>query len=648
MITTLSGVVFLSPKILQGGIIILRKYAFFILAVLAAARFAGPASAEAPLALGAVEVTGSRLAEDVEDVPAPVYVITRDEIERSGARSAQELIARVPGVTGLVNSAAMTQSKGVSVRGLSTEVLLLIDGVPAMNASYGVGAALGSPFDLRSVPPGDIERIEVVKGASSAIYGSNAAGGVINIITRKSAEKSGGAILLEGGSGEWFRGSVRGTAVLSDDSRVTVGYARTREGDRRIRLLPDGTYDMARDYRGNDYLFRAEAGAWSFSAEMGNYRSKWDYYNRFGGRLENNSQKNDYGRILLGYHDGGTTARVYYHINERSIYDAYGVTDYEDRSFGLSLNRKTEVLGLPAIFGLDLRREEAEYENRNNPFGNSNPYDLARGGAAPYVEFTVPLGELGLDVGLRYEYWNVDRGEDVSELIPRVSLNWEDMGGGLWYLTAGRFFSMPSFMQMFYSNVSWSPNPDLKPEKGWSYDLGYKNLKARNPWSLGIFYMTMDDRINHKSDPITWVGQYVNVDKYRAWGVEAEITFNLSESWTYTQGLSWTKADEKNAGSDWTRTDAPRWDISGRLGYSRGPWNGELTLNWLLDRKIKNNRVNYSDKDIFMVDLAVAWERGRDKVRLACVNLFDKEYVLDGEGYITPERRFVISYERTF
>lgn len=602
-----------------------------------------------PVEVGAVEVTGSRLAEDVEDVPAPVYVITSDEIARSGARGAQELLSRIPGVTGLVNSAAMTQSKGISVRGLSTEVLLLIDGVPAMNASYGVGAALGSPFDLRSISPGVIERIEVVKGAGSAIYGSNAAGGVINIITKRGAEKNSATVLFEGGNGEWLRGSARGTAVLSGDARVTAGYTRTQEGDVKIRLLPNGTYDMATDYRGNDYLFRAEKGAWSFSAELGDYRSQWDYYNTFSRAQEKNSQKNDYGRFLLGYNDGKTAARAYYHTSERAIYDASGRTNYEDRSFGLSFNRKTELLGLPAVWGLELRREEAEYENRDNPYGNSRPYDLARDGVAPYVEFTVPLGEAGLDVGLRYEYWGVDNGKDVSEFVPRVSLNWEDMNGGLWYLTAGRFFSMPSFVQMFYSDQYWRPNPDLKPEKGWSWDLGYKNLKAKNPWSVGMFYMTVDDKVDYRTDPITWVGQYVNVDKYRAWGIEAEITFNLSENWAYTQGLSWTKADEKNTGEDWTRTDLPRWDISGRLGYSSGPWSGELAFNWLLDRKINNNTFgNYSDKDIFTVDLAVAWERGNDKIRFACLNLFDREYVLDSQGYITPERRFVISYERTF
>lgn len=628
----------------------MRKFFFIIMVILVLALFVGMAAADSPVEVVAVEVTGSRLAERTEDVPAQVYVITREEIERSGARSTQDILSRVPGITGLVNSAAMTQMKGISVRGLNTEVLLMVDGVPAMSANYGVGAVLGSPFDLRSISPGSIERIEVVKGAGSAIYGSNAAAGVINIITKKGAEKNSAVVSLEGGSGEWFRGSVRGTAVLSSDARVTVGYARTREGDMKIRLLPDGTYDMARDYRGNDYLFAAEKGAWSFSAEFGDYKSKWDYYNNFSTppSIEKNSQKNDYGRFLLGYNDGKTNVRAYYQINEYTTYDNSGETDFEDRAFGLSVNRKTAFLGLPAVWGLDWRQEEAEFENRDNPWGNNNPYDLSRNGAAPYVEFTVPLGEAGLDVGLRYEYWGVNNGSDVSEFAPRLSLNWEDTGGGLLYFTVGRFFSMPSFMQMFYSNSFSIPNPDLKPEKGWSYDLGYKNLKANTPWSVGVFYMTAEDKINYFYDTNTWLGQYINVDKYRAWGAEAEITFNLGESWAYTQGVSWIKAEEKNQGTDWQRTGAPRWDLSSRFSYGSGPWSGELSANWLLDRRINNNGNNYSDKDIFTVDFAVAWKNNDDRIRIACLNLFDKEYVLDNYGYITPERRFVISYERTF
>ncbi|HCL80543.1 MAG TPA: TonB-dependent vitamin B12 receptor, partial [Synergistaceae bacterium] len=135
-----------------------------------------------------VEVTGSRLADTLEDVPAPVYVITAKDADLSGARNVQEVLDRVPGIVGLVNGAAMTQAKGTTIRGLTTEVLLLVDGVPVMNSNYGTGAVLGAPFDLRIIPVGSVDRIEVVKGASSALYGSHAAGGVINVITKKGAD----------------------------------------------------------------------------------------------------------------------------------------------------------------------------------------------------------------------------------------------------------------------------------------------------------------------------------------------------------------------------------------------------------------------------------------------------------------------------
>lgn len=633
----------------------MKKLFLYVIPIIVQLCFFSPAfSEEAPAVVATVEVTGSRLAEETLDVPAPAYVITSRDIELSGARSTQELLERVPGVMGLINGASMTQSKGITIRGLNTEVLLLVDGVPAMNASYGVGAVLGSPFDLRSVSPGMIDRIEVVKGASSAVYGSNAAAGVINVITQKSGEESGGALLLEGGGAGWFRGTARGTAALENGARITVGYTRTQEDDTRVRLLPNGEYDRARDFRGDDYLMRVDRGAWSFVAEAGRYDSEWDYttINTFvvphSYSKALNSQENDYLRFLLSYNDGRNAARVYYRGSEREIYDAGGGTNYDEDTLGATFSRRQELFGLPAVFGLDWRRESVDYENRDNPYGNSNPFDLARNGFAPFIELSLPLGELALDVGLRYEHWSVDGGDSVDEFIPRLSLSYEDAQGGLWYLSAGRFFSMPSFYQMFYSELYWTPNPNLKPEKGWSYDLGFKNMRAKNPWSVSVFYMEMKDKIYYESDPVTWMGQYINVDEYRAWGVEAEVRFNLDEKWAYTQGFSWIKADEKKSGADWTRSNMPRWDLSGRFNYSEGPWSGEVKLNWLLDRYIDNNRFGYNDKNIFLVDASVAWQKDRDRVRVACLNLFDREHVLDREGYLTPERRFVISYERTF
>lgn len=642
---------------IKKGIIV---YPIIIMLLLSASAFADDKSdlKEEIKELARVEVTGSRLAEDINDVPVPAYVITREEIENSGARNIQEVLDRVPGVIGLRNSAAAAQDKGVIVRGLTSEVLLLVDGIPFMTSSYGTGVALGSPFDLRTVPIESIERIEIVKGASSAVYGSNAAGGVINVITKKGAGKSTASILVEGGNQGWFKSSIRGTAVMSDDLKVTLGYTKTEENsDVNIRKRSDGTYDKATDYSGNDYVFSAEMGNWSFAGNVGDFDSQWENtYNYDTSTVYSNTQKNKYRRFALTYADEANFGRIYYNKNEKeySYYSdpAYASTyNYEDSSVGLMFNRKQEIFGFAGIWGFDCRQENSKYNGFYNSGGwitADTPYDLTRKGFAPYLEISVPIGDMGLDIGLRYEHWEVDEGETVNEFIPRLSLNWESPSGKLFYLTAGRFFSMPSFYQIFMPDRNYgSPNPDLKPEKGWTYDIGVKDTTAKHPWRLGLFYMDMEDKIKYESDPFTWIGQYVNLDEYRAWGVEGEAKFNFHENWSYTQSVSWTNADEKTSGSDtWVRSGMPRWDLSGRLNYVKGPWTGEINAHYYADRTIDST--TYKADNIFLVNASLSWKQDDHRIILACTNIFDSEYFFDNQGYITPERRFIVSWEYTF
>ncbi|MEG1799632.1 MAG: TonB-dependent receptor, partial [Synergistaceae bacterium] len=228
-----------------------------------------------------------------------------------------------------------------------------------------------------------------------------------------------------------------------------------------------------------------------------------------------------------------------------------------------------------------------------------------------------------------------------------VSLNWESTSGKLWYVTAGRYFAMPSFYQMFYADsYGYSlPNPELKPEKGWTYDIGVKDEKAKNPWNIGLFYMDMEDKINYVYDA-SFVGQYVNVDKYRAWGIEAKVKFNLSDEWSYTQQLTFTDADEKVQNGDWTRSEQPRWAASGFLNYKSGPWLAEVAMNYYGDRVIKSTV--YSDEDIFTMNASLAWKENNHTLRFACNNIFDKEFYLNKDGYIIPERRFIFSWEYNF
>ncbi|MCD8162897.1 MAG: TonB-dependent receptor [Synergistaceae bacterium] len=619
---------------------------FLFSSLLALPAFAAEKAVSADVAeVAAVEVTGSRLAESTADVPAQTYVITREDIDNSAARDVQDVLSNVPGVNGLLNSASMAQDKYVSVRGLTTEVLLLVDGVPYMGTNYGTGS-MGNPFDLRGISLTDVDHIEIVKGAGSAIYGSNAAGGVINIITRKPTDKSAGSMTVEGGNKEWFRGNVRGTVLLSNDLRVFAGYTRTQEGETKIKLVDPagGLYDYGREFRGDDYSFGFTKGPWAFKAELGDYKSEWD--NTYGVSTANDKQKNEYKRFLLNYADGVNTGRLYYYDNKRDYTYNYtdpmaSITHYIDKVFGATYNRKQELGTLPFVFGMDFRHENG---NVSVSTFTDDMYDKSRNEYAPYIETSIPIGDAAFDIGLRYEYWDIDGGEDAHEFIPRFSLNWANKNGLMYYVTAGRYFSMPSFYHIFGDESSWViGNSNLKPEKGWTYDIGVKDDTAKNPWSFNIFYMNMEDKINYtyRLSGSMYEGQYINVDEYRAWGFDGQYKWNFHENWSYTQGLSYLHAEENTGSSDWERSDMPRWDISGILNFKNDPWSAELSAHYYGDRQLKN--AVYDDEDIFIVNAAVSWKVDRTTIKLACVNLFDKEFYLNNSGYINPERRFILS-----
>ncbi|EHM09419.1 outer membrane cobalamin receptor protein [Thermanaerovibrio velox DSM 12556] len=591
-----------------------------------------------------VEVTGSRLADQLADLPSQGYVITSADMASRGFQNLQEALDSLPGVSGLVNGAGMAQSKGISIRGMTTETLLLVDGVPFMTSSYGAGAVLGAPFDLRSIPISSVERVEVVKGASSALYGSHGAAGVINVITVKGASGPGGPFQARftAGSGGYGMGSFS-AAAASSSMWARVSYSREEEGEREIRLRGNGLRDFSKDYRSNHYGLSAGSASgrgWEFSSQWGDYSSRWTYDGA------DNHQDNSYSRVALTVPLGGMKLKGYYGESAKKVFDSSGRSDYRDRNMGLSLEGRGRLWGNGAAYGLEVRRDDSDYLNVDNPWGNNDPYDLKRDGIIAYGETTVPLGDLTADLGLRYERWHVEEGEDQSELAPKVSLYREDSTGRLWYLSAGRFFVMPSFFQIYMPMRSFGePNYSLRPEKGWSYEGGVKG-KDRS-WSLGVFYTDVEDKIKYWSDPVTWMGKYVNLDEYRAYGVEGMFRVNLSGEMYYQQGISWTYGEELSGGT-WSRSGDPRWDVTGSLNWARGSWGAGVTGRFYGDRAIANNSRGYSDEDLFLVDAFMSYTSKDVTFRLGASNLFDRRYVLDRNGYLTPERRLYISLDARF
>jgi iron complex outermembrane receptor protein/vitamin B12 transporter len=589
---------------------------------------------EGPVTVAPELVTGSRLAESLDEVPQATYVITAEEIERSRAKTLSEVLDKIPGISTLRKN-SWAQDDSLRMRGVATEVLILVDGVPYYNASYGADMF---NVDLRSIPLESVERVEVIKGAGSALYGSMAAAGVINIIT-KTPDKYKTSIIAEGGSNDWRRYSAS-AGIKGDVFDVGIRYNHREEGEVPIRYYNDEVY-KALDYDEDSASIALSWGNWRFGADFGSYDSKWEPYKDAVDRYED-----DYKRFYLKYADLKNEVIAYAHLIDRKYKGSDDSNNYDGDIWGLEFTQRTSMGDIPLAWGVAYRFEDLSVDDL---VIYDNSFKAERHNIAPFVQFSFLLGDTFMDIGLRYENWDVDNGKDESEFAPKISFYRQDASGKLWYLTAGRSFAMPSLYQL-YSKSSWhDPNPNLLPEKGWAYDFGIKDPVSK--WNINLFYLEMDDKIKWETiDSENFRGRYNNLAEFRSWGIEGQLEKPFTTNLSWINGMTWQKAEEKQTSSDpWRKGGTPQLELYSELNYDNGPWFGSLSAHYYGKREKDNlSGDDRADDDFVTVDAILAYDMENYKITLAAYNIFDEEYIIDTSGYIGPERRVYLTFEHLF
>nr|WP_232618966.1 TonB-dependent receptor [Acetomicrobium sp. S15 = DSM 107314] len=573
-------------------------------------------------------VTGSRIYTSLEEVPAPTYVINREEIEKSNAKKLSDILSSVPGIY-VTSRSGRTMEDNIKMRGLVTEVLILVDGVPYYNATYGAGAAA---YDLRSIPVDDIERIEVVKGAGSALYGSMAAAGVINIITRK-LEGEGFSILGEVGADDWRRGTASAWTA-SGDFGVRVRYSKSEEGEAPLSLT-DGMLDKSLDYDEESAGLTLQKGPFTFNASWGEYSSNWTSSWSGWSYNDKNRQEDEYSRFNLKWEEVSNKFIIYYHDQEKGYWYNLNKYFYDSEAWGSEFSQKVAWEDTLFSWGLSFRKEDIYFDE-------GVPTDRTRENYAPFVELSKPVGDFILNLGLRYEMWDQDEADDYDELMPKFSLLYQTLGGTTWYLSAGRFFAMPSVYELFGDGAWVVPNVNLKPEKGYSYEIGAKGYNESEAWNAGLFYITMNDKILYNLN----TSSYENADEYHAWGVETSKSWALSRLWDLKLSASWMRAEEKENGL-WKRARVPEWDVDTSLLYRNGPLEGGLTINYFGNREEGEG----AESNVATVDASIAYQLSSFKLRLSVYNLFDEDFwqsEANNTYYYAPERRVYFTLERIF
>ncbi len=507
------------------------------------ANFLGDSGDKQAVTMGEVVVTAARTAESKKEVSANVTVIDREEIEQSGAGNVGDLLTekaighlhKYPGgLTSIGLRGFRTDTHGNDLQG---HVLILLDGRRA-----GTG-------NVAKLLTGNVERIEIVRGAGAVQYGSAGMGGVVNVITRKAERNS---AFLEAGTGSFgtYATSVGGT-LKSDNFDFAGSYSRSSRD----------AYETGSGEEFGNTGFDAATGisaniGWSFSeknrlgliftgSELDNYGSP-GYFS--ANDLDDSADKEKYS-VDLNY-TGATasdryqwTARWFFGKDENSWSDPAG-SDPSGWDDGITSSNTTDQQGAQAQLtgnfgqtrltgGFDWLDYEVENTWTPNTTSYTNPAVFLLG------KTTFPEQSLTFDIGLRYDWYAVEvvepagRSIDTDHFTPKVGLSWmvtEQLKLRAQYAQA---FMIPSADQLAADFDSFGTrtvgNPDLDPETSSTYEGGMDY--SRNGFKAGFtyFYTDFEDKIitDYQEDGSkTWK----NLGDATLSGFEGEFSYDLGLS----------------------------------------------------------------------------------------------------------------------
>lgn len=594
---------------------------------------------DAPTDLDEVVVTATRTARTQDQTLASVSVIERADIERLQAASLSELLQRVPGVS-LSNNGGPGKATSLFLRGTESDhVLVLVDGVKLGSATSG-GAA------LQDIPVEQIERVEVVRGPFSSLYGSEALGGVIQIFTRQ--PQSGFAPNFSFGVGSFD--SVRtaaGVGARGDAGWLSLQAAHERsEGINAFRgdpsrARPEPYRDPDLDgYRNSSLSLRAGTrigDAWTLEGNA--LRAQGS--NEYDGSSNNESdsvQQVVGGRVRFAPSQTVTLTLNGGRSADRS--DAYLRDRLSGVSFSSRFDSTREQGSLQADLGLGAGMLSLGADWQRERVFSTTSYDLARRiSRAAFAQWQQELGKHSLQLSARRDESNQFGGKNTGSALWGWALN------DAWRVTAsaGSAYKAPTFNELYFPSYG---NPRLQPENSRSIELGLRHQGSWGEAALQAFQTRIDDLIAYDSslvDAAHPFGQPNNIDQARIRGVEASFERELFDT-TVRSSATWLDPRNASAGSNHDNLLPRRARQSARIELDRpfGPVDLGLTLAGFGTRydDVANRRRlgGYALTDLRMTyAMAPGWS-----LQFAINNVFDRQYET-AAFYHQPGRGYFIT-----
>jgi vitamin B12 transporter len=494
----------------------------------------------------------------VKDSTRPIYVITGEEMEAQGARTVREALKFLPGILG--DGTVGTEVNALSgqlIRGSNTgQVLILLDGRPINNAGSG-------GFDLSEFTTNNIQRIEVLPGGGSTLYGSDAIGGVINIITRRPTEKITTEAKVNIGAYGLNQQSIQNSGKKGDISWV-VGYNRTQAENNYPFSIPEANFSGTRknnDALYNNFNLKLEAdlgkrNTLSFSTlylnkeqgtpggvsipfpvnGQGFFNSLTDKNRKYTDQILTDLTWN---LKLGGGDDSLLTAKVYGDfLNTR--FDPSGSVSSQNRfqtnqsSYGIQTTHSWNFAkNQSLVYGFDYRTVNV----RNTSFSYSTNketlnYDNDINQGALFTKYEVVLiPNLTVNVGLRQDFSSLVNGSVTS---PSVGTKYAVSDSTTLRANYIQNFRVPTIANLFNVNPSNIGNPELKPERGDSFDIGIdQKLGNIGLARLTFFKNNVSDTIAFKrlTPPVNSnTGTWENIGLVETTGIEATLNLQVAKN----------------------------------------------------------------------------------------------------------------------
>lgn len=636
---------------------------------------AADGTSDAVYSLNPVVVTATRYEKSDAEIPAATQTFTEEQIEQTGADNLQVALQYLDGVIdagmGPNGTSVSSMTTKNVIRGVSNGTVVMINGTPINWRTN---------YNLENIPTSAVERVEVVRGGGAVLYGSQATGGVINIITKKTLPNE-----VKVGLGNKGRQEYAVTANAGDLSIAytynkwgKLGYVSSSDSsikpdktrvpvEMKQRFFGSEKNDFFATYKLNDhadflYNHNESASRWAYTytgITDPDYEDMNDHP-RYIRRYEN-----DKDFLQFNFHGlDGISGHVFYNYNTLKTHG----TDYYS-STGKKYAAPKAVRGQEKnkTYGYDVQK-----------VWDGNPDQTFLIGTSLVREtFENETSDTGRNIISAFGSWEKNlTAKDVLTLSGRGTWttggiqNFHNFSGQAQYLhkldntqslyaSVGQSFVLPTFSQMYsreqaggISNIIG--NPDLKPQKGLHYEAGWKKEETNRQYKVALFTEKIDDNISYSGTSGRW---YAINEDFKNHGIEVSIRGQEDNGFTWHAGLTWQDPKSKQTTE---KTSAKRyWDrsygrilLTGGVGYEKEKWTTALNFSYLADRVQSPLAAHsHSVKPYLLTSMTVKYSPNKSSdIMLAIDNLLNRKDIVShttSDYYATP-RNFILSYRYKF